>query len=300
MINKRGRETERAAREEGDPNKKQGRKKGEKDPIFVSMSAAKVQVTEVWASNEEEELSLLRALCRDFPIAAVATSLELASDLRAPPFPCTLDDSYEAVRAAVDGVLSAQVGLALFNQDGELPPGGRVWRFHLGEGEAEGKADPYRVCGALAACRYAAMLKGIWVTWDGAHDMAYLVRYLNGGSLPGLRGRFLHLCNAFFPQLYDLKVLAEWTPVEAMEPPAAGVSRNGAFGRFLSLARKWSFKGLMLGYNSFLSGLGAADEHELVFYKEEAFKQEESRRRLKDMLRKKGRSEEYIRKLNLC
>jgi hypothetical protein len=34
---------------------------------------------DVRASNEEEELSLLRACARDFPVAAVATSLDVGA-----------------------------------------------------------------------------------------------------------------------------------------------------------------------------------------------------------------------------
>uniref|UniRef100_A0ACD5XMY9 Uncharacterized protein n=1 Tax=Avena sativa TaxID=4498 RepID=A0ACD5XMY9_AVESA len=246
---------------------------------------SKVQVVDVRASNEEEELYLLRACARDFPIAAVATSLDLPGPAR------TLDGAYEAVRAAIDRAPSRQVvGLALLNPDGVLALGGRVWRFHLGDGHDD--AHPSRVCEAFRACSRAAVPEGVWVTRDGAADMAYLVRHLNGGTLPPKREAFLHLCNVFFPDLYDLKVLAEWREVEDGDPPLA---RDDSFGRFLELVRKWGFSELMTGYNAFLSGLGAADDYELLLHKKAAAKQQETTRKWTEMLRQKGRSEEYIR-----
>uniref|UniRef100_A0ACD5U443 Uncharacterized protein n=1 Tax=Avena sativa TaxID=4498 RepID=A0ACD5U443_AVESA len=246
---------------------------------------SKVQVVDVRASNEEEELFLLRACARDFPIAAVATSLDLPDPAR------TLDGAYEAVRAAVERAPSTQVvGLALFNPHGVLALGGRVWRFHLGDGHDD--ADPSRVCEAFRACSRAAVPEGVWVTRDGAADVAYLVRHLNGGTLPPKREAFLHLCNVFFPELYDLRVLAEWMAVEDGDPPLAG---HASFGQFIELVRKWGFQDLMTGYNAFLSGLGAADEHQLLVYKKAAAKQQESTRRLTEKLRTNGRSDEYIR-----
>lgn len=81
-----------------------------------------VRVVDVWAHNEAAELARICGLARGFEVAAVATSID-------PPLPAspsrTLDDSYEAVRAAVDRVRSVQLGLVLLSlTDGDLPPAG--------------------------------------------------------------------------------------------------------------------------------------------------------------------------------
>lgn len=201
-----------------------------KDWNFVGMSpslalrdGSKVKVVDVRASNEEEELFLLRACARDFRIAAVATSLDLPAHAR------TLDGAYEAVRAAVDRVQSAQVAVALLNCDGELALGGRVWRFHVGDGHDD--ANPYRVCEAFRSWSRATMPRGVLVARDGAADVAYVVKHLNGGALPPKREAFLQLCVASFYDVYDLKVLAEWREVEDGDPPLA---RDASFGRIHS------------------------------------------------------------------
>ncbi|KAF8783556.1 hypothetical protein HU200_000492 [Digitaria exilis] len=128
----------------------------------------------------------------------------------------TLDGSYEAVRASVESVRSAQLGLALANCDGDLALG-RVWWFHLSDqlgaerewflaalgvepGPAPRRADP----------RGLAWPNGVLVTRDGAEDVAYMVRHLRDEALPPAREEFLRMCNAAFPALYDLKVMAEW------------------------------------------------------------------------------------------
>ncbi|KAM3347536.1 hypothetical protein ACQJBY_021470 [Aegilops geniculata] len=245
-----------------------------------------VRVVDVWAQNEAAELARIRGLARGFRVAAVATSIEL------PPGPSptrTLDDSYEAVRAAVDGVRSVQLGLALLSFDGDLPPAGRVWRFHLGEGR--GEASPRRFCEALWSYTRATMPDCVCATRDGAADVAYLLRHLDGG-LPPRREAFLRRCNVFFPQLYDLRVLAEWRAVEDGDPPLAAATGD-AFRRFLELMREWRPTGWPYGYNAFLYGLGANDDDPLLHYKRISAEYDESRRRLKEHLLQ-YHDEEYV------
>ncbi|KQK04612.2 hypothetical protein BRADI_2g14640v3, partial [Brachypodium distachyon] len=262
-------------------------------PAKSAAGGGKMRVVDVWAHNEEEELYLLRAFVRAFPIAALATSQQqedAAAAVPSSPPPDNMESSYQAVIASVDRVRSAQLALALLNIDGELALGGRIWRFHFHSGAGAG-ADPYRVCQALYSCSRAAVPQGTWVTMDGARDLAYVVRHLNGGALPPDRHRFLHLCNVFFPNLYDLKVLAEWSTAEDMEPPLfdAGAP-SSLFARFLALARKRQLD-LMVGYNAFLSGLGAADDPRLVTYKRWRAELLERKRRVREMLRQNGHDE---------
>ncbi|XP_071678494.1 uncharacterized protein [Lolium perenne] len=191
-------------------------------PSLALRDGSKVKVVDVRASNEEEELFLLRACARDFRIAAVATSLDLPAHAR------TLDGAYEAVRAAVDRVdrRSRRRPLELRRRAG---PGGRVWRFHVGDGHDD--ANPYRVCEAFRSWSRATMPRGVLVARDGAADVAYVVKHLNGGALPPKREAFLQLCVASFYDVYDLKVLAEWREVEDGDPPLA---RDASFGRIHS------------------------------------------------------------------
>lgn len=139
------------------------------------------------------------------------------------------------------------------------------------------------------------MPDGVCATLDGAADVAYLVRHLDGGALPPRREAFLRRCNALFPHLYDLKVLAEWQALGGRDPPlAASAGGVDAFRRFLELVStsgRWP-----CGYNAFMYGLGAADDRGLLYYKSRAAEQDEKRRRLKELLLMQTNDEEYVTK----
>jgi CCR4-NOT transcription complex subunit 7/8 len=137
------------------------------------------------------------------------------------------------------------------------------------------------------------MPDGFCATMDGAADVAYLVRHLDGGALPARREAFLERCNVFFPHLYDLKVLAEWSDVDGGDPPLAAAAAGDAFRRFLELARKWKFGRWPYGYNAFMYGLGAADDQDLLWYKRLVIENEETMKRLKEYLLQSN-DEEYV------
>ncbi|CAO2192317.1 unnamed protein product [Urochloa humidicola] len=194
------------------------------------------RAVDVWAHNQDEELARIRDLARGYPIAAVAVCHEGHHDPLA-SYPDTLENRYAAVRAGAERAASAQVALALSTRDGELAMGGRVWRFHLvsGGGGAGGLADPRRVCAGIRAYAHAATHRGgALVTSDGAGDVAYLVRHAAatdaGGGLPRRRDEFLRLCRSCFPQLHDLRVLAEWTTPAGHPPPLAAAFASGGSG----------------------------------------------------------------------
>ncbi|CAL4914895.1 unnamed protein product [Urochloa decumbens] len=239
------------------------------------------RVVDVWAHNQEVELVRIRDLARGFPFAAVAVCHDGHHDPAA-SYPNTLEGRYAAVRAGAERAASAQVALALATRDGELAMGGRVWRFHLGS--AAGLAEPLMSRGAL-------------VTSDGAGDVAYLVRHAvaGGSDLPRRRDELLRLCGVYFPALYDLRALAEWTTPSGHPPPASGGS--GAFFRaFLARAQDAWFCEVTTAYNAFFYGLGAADMADLVYFKVEKAKQEERDRRFREFLLQ-SHDEDYVRNL---
>ena len=251
-----------------------------------------MRVVDVWAHNEAAELARIRGLARRFKVAAVATSIEPPP--QSPSLTRTLDDSYEAVRAAADRVRSVQLGLILVSlADGDLPPAGRVWRFHLGE--ERGEADPRRLCEALWSYTRACSPDSVCAMLDGAADVAYLVKHLEG-ALPPRREAFLQRCNVFFPHLYDLKVLAEWSALEGRDPPLA--ASGDSWVRFLELVRKWKSGCWPCGYNAFMYGLGAADDEALLWYKSKVAEYDEDRRRLKELLLQHN-DEEYVTQILL-
>jgi hypothetical protein len=170
--------------------------------------------------------------------------------------PVTLDGSYAAVRASVERVRSAQVGVALASHDGVLALG-CVWRFHVGD-----------LREVLCVC---VLPRG------RARDP----RRRRGRGVPGQAPQGRGPPGA---ALYDLKVMAERTNVGGAEPPLAAAGRDDdAFSRFVELVRERK-NGVLWYYNAFLSGLGAADTRELMSYKKITAEWAERLRKMKDRL----------------
>ncbi|CAL4901542.1 unnamed protein product [Urochloa decumbens] len=281
----------------------------------------KVRVVDVWAHNQEAEQARILTLVHAYPIVAVATSHDVP--VRWPPPPAaaagTLDGNYEAVRAGVERVRFAQLGVSLASADGDMVLA-RAWRFHLGDalgaedrrflaavgvdpGPTARRADPRRLSVALrVACAIEALPDGgVLVTRDGAEDVAYVVRHLRG-PLPPCREEFLRSCNAAFPALYDLKVMAEWTTTAATEPPLAAAGRD-AFRGLLALVRaRRHGGGVLTGYNAFLPGLGAADTIELMSIKTTMAEDAERLRQMKELFRElyPGQDPAIVDRLPLC
>ncbi|KAK3122302.1 hypothetical protein QOZ80_8BG0667800 [Eleusine coracana subsp. coracana] len=243
-------------------------------------------VVEVWAHNEEEELLRIRSLTRDNVIAAVSVSHDGPQAIS--PAGPDLEARYAAVRATVEAARSAQIGLALANhRDGGALA--RVWRFHVGPGPH--LSDPGRVCRAIKAHCRSAVCEGMLVTRDGAEDVAFLVKHINGGGpLPPRRAEFLAEATGWFQALYDLRVMEEWTRIEGMPPPLAGTDTDGrsAFRRLVALARTPRFWEVSTGYNAFLYGLGAADTADLVRFKVMDAEYKERQRRARERMVRLG------------
>ncbi|KAF8726861.1 hypothetical protein HU200_019341 [Digitaria exilis] len=255
----------------------------------------------VWVHNQKAEQARILALVREFPIVAVKTSHDVPAQ-RTPPAtpPGILNGSYEAVRASVESMRSAQLGLALANS-------GRRARVVLAAlsvepGTEPRRADPRGLCAALRVwCAIDAWPNGVLVTRDGAEDVAYVVRHLRGEALLPVREEFLQMCNAAFPALYDLKVMAEWATLNKEEAPLAGARRD-AFRGFLALVRGKKHGGILDDYNAFLFGVGVADTMELMRFKKTIVEDVERLRQMKELFRKlyPGHDPEYPDRLPLC
>ncbi|KAE8800905.1 hypothetical protein D1007_23402 [Hordeum vulgare] len=264
----------------------------------VHTSAANARVVDVWADNEEAELARISQLFRDFPIAVVATYKDL------PPRPVRgaghllfRDGVYHVVglprdlnyrcyglHTRVRDARFFQLALALLNRDGDVALG-RVWRFNIGPLLAAddrflvelGVEPPIRrrihrdhIGQALWACQAVHNPAVTWVTCDGAEDICHLLDCFfktNVVRVVSDRNNFVWNSRSFFPQLYDLRILAEWRTLEGEEPPLSGVREAGPAAllrAFLALMRGPAFAHHMKGYNGILSGVGHLDTPGLV------------------------------------
>ncbi|CAM0907057.1 unnamed protein product [Alopecurus aequalis] len=251
------------------------------------------RVVDVWADNEEEELALISGLFVDFPIAVVATY----QDLPARPLQDTghlvfKDDVHHVVSSPRDlnykcevlhertrGVRFFQLVLALLDRDGGVALG-RVWRFHVGAPLPDddrlllqlGAQTPARrrvhrdhIGTALLAGGAVYNAAVTWVTCDGAEDICHLMNcFYNPVVVRRVSDRlnFVRNSRSHFPQLYDLRFLAEWRTPAGEEPPLAAARAAGPASLlhgFLALMKAPDFAEQMEGYNGILSAVGHLD-----------------------------------------
>ncbi|CAM0957990.1 unnamed protein product [Alopecurus aequalis] len=256
------------------------------------------RVVDVWADNEEEELARISGLFVDFPIAVVATYQDLPArrlqDTGHLDFwdgvhhvvssPRDLNSRCWVLHERTRGVRFFQLVLALLGRDGGVALG-RVWRFHIGaplpaddrlllelgvQPPARRRVHRDHIGTALLACNAVYSTAVTWVTCDGAEDICHLMNcFFQPEVVRRVSDRlnFVRNSRCYFPQLYDLRYLAEWRTLEGDEPPLAAARAAGPAALlrgFLALMKEPAFTEKMEGYNGILSGVGHLDTPDVV------------------------------------
>ncbi|KAF7558701.1 hypothetical protein G7046_g5455 [Stylonectria norvegica] len=91
----------------------------------------KGRIREVWKHNLEEEMAVLRDLVDKYPYIAMDTEFPGVVSRPMGGFRGKSDYHYQCLRVNVDMLKVIQIGLTLFNEDGETPPS-RPTDFDLG------------------------------------------------------------------------------------------------------------------------------------------------------------------------
>ncbi|RRT81574.1 hypothetical protein B296_00003438 [Ensete ventricosum] len=193
-----------------------------------------VEIRDVWASNLESEIYVIRNIVDDFPFIAMDTEFPGVVIHDTGDFQDLADSNYQYVRANVDGLHLLQLGLTFFNAAGRLPTSpdsGRpiVWQFNFREFDAG--RDPFSARSIKFLMKTGMDFKknqeeGVdaklfaelfipsgtvlddsvyWVAFQSAFDFAYLLKILTSKPLPETREGFLEHLHEFFPVLYDIK-----------------------------------------------------------------------------------------------
>lgn len=235
----------------------------------VATGGGKGKMVDVWAHNMEAELEAIRSVVVYPMIVAVTASPDIAADRVPGPYA-----SFPAFSSYIRGVQFVEVTLTLLsctnNTKKKKNSRRRSWRFHLGDFDADHhrffveigveapaarRASANRLGAALMTFGMIHNPKVAWFTYDGAADMALLVRCGFTAHLPPLeRYQMLAQLKAFFPAMYDLKrILLEEEIIhqeEALSPEEAVMLA----GRLLlrdptSAARLEGYRGMHFGFD---------------------------------------------------
>ncbi|KAK5989194.1 CCR4-NOT transcription complex subunit 7 [Cladobotryum mycophilum] len=91
-------------------------------PTMRSQQSNKGRIREVWKNNLHEEMAVLRDLVDKYPYIAMDTEFPGVVSRPMGGFRGKSDYHYQCLRTNVDMLKVIQIGLTLFNEDGETPP----------------------------------------------------------------------------------------------------------------------------------------------------------------------------------
>ncbi|RWW79667.1 hypothetical protein BHE74_00012029 [Ensete ventricosum] len=167
-----------------------------------------VEIRDVWASNLESEIYVIRNIVDDFPFIAMDTEFPGVVIHDTGDFQDLADSNYQYVRANVDRLHLLQLGLTFFNAAGRLPTspdsGRPITGMDFKKNQEEG-VDAKLFAELFIPSGTVLDDSVYWVAFQSAFDFAYLLKILTSKPLPETREGFLEHLHEFFPVLYDIK-----------------------------------------------------------------------------------------------
>ncbi|KAG1354126.1 CCR4-associated factor 1-related protein [Cocos nucifera] len=209
----------------------------------MSNRRSQVLIRPVWAYNLDNEFFLIHVLLQQYRFVAIDTEFPgFIYRSRRPHFLLSAEEFYDLLKSNVDHLHLIQVGLTLFDDNGNLPDLGTdgafcyAWEFNLRDFDIRSHRyapesinflrsngldfDRLRTHGIdsgifaqrLVASRLVGSGSNVeWVTFSGAYDFGYLIKILMGQPLPERREDFMRLLTFFFGErLFDVKTIMRY------------------------------------------------------------------------------------------
>ncbi|KAJ5104790.1 hypothetical protein NUU61_002137 [Penicillium alfredii] len=209
--------------------------------------AVKSRIRDVWKHNLAQEMAVLRQLVDKYPYISMDTEFPGIVARPIGSFQTKADYHYQTLRCNVDLLKMIQLGITLFNAEGEVPPANATdangqpygnamapapctWQFNFRfslEGDMYAQEstamlaksgidfnmhekngiDPFEF-GSLLISSGLVLLDDVhWVSFHSGYDFGYLVKIMLCSPLPENEEEFHKFLNIFFPSLYDIKYL---------------------------------------------------------------------------------------------
>ncbi|EYB92220.1 hypothetical protein Y032_0196g1518 [Ancylostoma ceylanicum] len=189
-----------------------------------------VRIHDVWNSNVEEEFAKMRTLIEDYPFVAMDTEFPGVVATPLGTFKSKEDFNYQQVSCNVNMLKLIQVGFALVDEKGELPPTGDVWQFNFhfsltDDMYSQESVEMLRAAGidfnrlqneGISMDIFGELLttSGLivddritWLTFSSGYDFGYLLKSITLGELPKEESQFFQFHRALFPRCYDIKLM---------------------------------------------------------------------------------------------
>ncbi|KAH0453754.1 hypothetical protein IEQ34_018078 [Dendrobium chrysotoxum] len=203
-------------------------------------AADHVEIREVWDSNLEEELSLIRSIVADYPFVSMDTEFPGVAVLPVVNSPTSLTEfNYQTLQLNVNILKLIQLGLTFFDSSGHLPlfgspPRPCIWQFNFREFDSasdifdRSSIELLRSSGmdleknhhlGVTADRFSELIisSGVvqndsvqWITFHSSFDFGFLLKTLTCRNLPDSREDFCRSLRLYFPKVYDIKHLMKF------------------------------------------------------------------------------------------
>lgn len=204
----------------------------------ISLFRSKLQpapsdlIRDVWDFNLAEEFRAISLVVQKYPYIAMDTEFPGIVMWPEDKDDYIPDYNYQLMRSNVDVLKIIQLGLTFFNAEGDLPEGVCTWQFNFKfdlkrEMYAEDSVELLQNSGiqfdrhkeeGIDADEFADLMIGsglvleekvYWIAFHSSYDFGYLLRLLTPVNLPDSEVDFFEMLNLYFPNMYDLKCLAE-------------------------------------------------------------------------------------------
>ena len=186
-------------------------------------------IIEVYESNFIQEIKHLSSYLDNYPIIGMDT------EFPGIVYPCpayTQGFYYKYIKTNVDKLKLIQLGVSLFNENGESPAEGATWQFNL-RFNFEKDAHSRESITLLSNCgidfsllkkngiHYSTFAEYLitsglvlnenvkWISFNGLSDFAYLLRLVINDNLPDNENELLSTLTLYFPTFYDIKYIVQ-------------------------------------------------------------------------------------------
>ena len=199
----------------------------DKDEDPLEKMPPQLRIVDIWDYNFYEELENIMELINDYNYIAMDTEFPGCPEV---PTTMTDDYGYQLVKVNVDSCKLIQLGITLFDKDGNTAPGHCCWQFNFKfDKDSEKSADAsirvlidagidfdrHRTNGIdHLDFSYSFLSSGLvlnpdvnWICFHGTHDFGYMYRVLSNSPLPDSEDGFFVNLNKYFPNLYDTKYM---------------------------------------------------------------------------------------------
>lgn len=187
-------------------------------------------IRDVWADNLEEEFARIRSLLDRYPYVAMDTEFPGFVARPLGSFRSQSDYQYQTLRCNVDLLKVIQVGIAVADAKGNLPPDAAVWQFNFrfslaDDMYAQDSIDLLTKSGidfkrhetrGIHVLDFGELLtaSGLvlcdeikWISFHSGYDFGYLLKVLTCAAMPADEDVFFREMKTFFPFVYDIKFL---------------------------------------------------------------------------------------------